>query len=254
MNYYKSNAIYEYLLTKNLPQFKFVVGNAWQLVYGDNQCDPLVLIFAVGVKSEELFNSLSTEENEAYNLLKMVGEKANLPVKQIRFASDVEEIEKILILDVNDNLSEINMVELSELYKSFGLPVSNTRTEKYLNDATSSAYHNWQRTSLGKDLTVSDIDLWRVNNNGVPEIIFELKRSFYDLKRWKPFTDDYRNFQLISNLCNKSGIDFKILYNQRIKEPFEDKIDSLKLFSVDFSKQPPINEDGIISLVEFDNF
>lgn len=254
MNYYKSNAIYEYLLSKKLPQFKFVVGNAWQLVYGDNECNPLLLIFAIGVQGSEILNDLSKEENEAFELLKIVGQKANLPVKQIRFASDITEVEKIQVLNTNNELTELTMLELSELYKSFGLPVSDTATSKYLNDSTSSAYHNWQRSSLGRNLTVSDIDLWRVNNEGIPEIIFELKRSFYDLDKWKPFTDDYRNFQLISNLCNKSGIDFKLMYNQRIKEPFQDKIDRLKLFSVDFSKTPSIKEDGIISLVEFDNF
>ena len=45
---------------------------------------------------------------------------------------------------------------------------------------------------------------------------------------------------------------FKIIYNQRIKTPFEDKIDKLKIFTVDFSKTPPITEDGIITLDEFE--
>ena len=108
------------------------------------------------------------------------------------------------------------MPELSKLFASIGLPVSNTHTAKYLNDRTSSAYHNWQRNSLGAALTVSDIDLWRVSETGDPEIVFELKRSYYDLSRWKPFTDDYRNFMLISNLCQRAGTHFKIIYNQRI--------------------------------------
>ena len=86
-----------------------------------------------------------------------------------------------------------------------------------------------------------------------PEIIIELKRSYYDLERWKPFTDDYRNFRLISNLCNMSNLGFKILYNQRIKTPFQDKIDKMKLFEVDFSKNPSIKENGIITLLQFES-
>lgn len=143
------------------------------------------------------------------------------------------------------------MPQLSEMFGSFGLPVSNTHTAKYLNDATSSAFHKWQRSSLGAALMVSDIDLWRLSDAGNPELVFELKRSYIDLSKWKPYPDDYRNFKLISNLCNLAGIQFKIIYNQRLTNPFNDKIDKLKIFSLDFSKTPPITEDGIILLDEF---
>jgi len=62
----------------------------------------------------------------------------------------------------------------------------------------------------------------------------------------------FRNFRLISNLCNKAGLEFKIIYNQRIKTPFQDKIDFLKVFSINFSKNPSILENGIIALSEFE--
>lgn len=253
MEYYKSNALYEYITANNIQHFKFVVGNAWQLVYGDNGCNPLVLIFAVGVSHAELNNKPSNAEKEAFNLLAITGQKANLPVRFIRFPSDVAEVESVNVCDSTFNYKEVSMPELSAMFGSFGLPVSNTKTAKYLNDRTSSAYHNWQRNSLGAALTVSDIDLWRINQAGDPEIVFELKRSYYDLARWKPFADDYRNFKLISNLCNKANMQFKIIYNQRIKNPFQDKIDRLKIFTLDFSKNPPITEDGIIMLNEIEN-
>jgi hypothetical protein len=253
MEYYKSNALYEYISAKNLPQFRFVVGNAWQLVYGDNSCRPLVLIFAVGVPVAQIDNPPTETERDAFNLLAIAAANAKLPVRYIRFACDVEEVETVRVSDGSFVYSTLSMPELSGLFDSFGLPVSNTKTAKYLNDRTSSAYHNWQRNSLGGALTVSDIDLWRLSESGLPEIVFELKRSYYDLSRWKPFIDDYRNFMLISNLCNRAGMQFKIIYNQRIKTPFEDKIDRLKIFTVDFSKNPPIKEDGIITLDEFEN-
>lgn len=253
MEYYKSNALYEYIAEKHLPQFKFVVGNAWQLVYGDNSCRPLVLIFAVGVPVAQIDNPPTEAEREAFYLLSIAGEKANLPLRYIRFACDVSEVETVKVSDATFNYTTLTMPELSKLFGSFGLPVSNSHTGKYLNDKTSSAYHKWQRSSLGAALTVSDIDLWRLSDPGNPEIVFELKRSYYELIKWKPFTDDYRNFMLISNLCNKAGMRFKIIYNQRIKTPFEDKIDKLKIFSVDFTKNPPITEDGIITLEELEN-
>lgn len=253
MRYYKSNALYEYISSNNLHQFKFVVGDAWQLVYGDNSCNPLLLILASGVLNAEIENFPSTQEQEAFNLLSIAATKANLPIRYIRFASDVAEVENVRVSDASFVYSTLTMPQLSQMFGSFGLPVSNTHTAKYLNDATSSAFHKWQRSSLGVALTVSDIDLWRLSETGTPELVFELKRSYYDLPRWKPFTDDYRNFKLISSLCNLSGMQFKIIYNQRIKTPFTDKIDKLKIFSIDFSKTPFITEDGIIYLDELPN-
>lgn len=253
MEYYRSNALYEYITSSNLSQFRFVAGNAWQLVYGDNSCRPLVLVFAVGVANSALDNPPSQEERDAFSLLHNAAGNAGLPVRFIRFASDVAEVEHVLVSDESFVYSKLAMPELSEMFGSFGLPVSNTQTAKYLNDKTSSAYHNWQRSSLGTALTVSDIDLWRVNEAGSPKIVYELKRSYYDLGRWKPFTDDYRNFRLISNLCNSAGMQFKIIYNQRIKTPFQDIIKNLKIFSIDFSKDPSITENGIINLDELAN-
>ena len=190
---------------------------------------------------------------EAFNFLSIAAGNANLPIRYIRFSSDVESVENVRVSDGSFVYSTLSMPELSSLFGSFGLPVSNSQTAKYLNDAASSAFHKWQRSSLGSALTVSDIDLWRVSESGIPELIIELKRSYYDLPRWKPFTDDYRNFRLISNFCNKSSIKFKIIYNQRLTNPFEDKIDKLKIFSVDFSSNTPITEEGIILLEELPN-
>jgi hypothetical protein len=195
----------------------------------------------------------TTAEGEAYQLLAKVGNRANIPVRYIRFACDIAEVESVYASDGSFHYEKLTMHQLSLLFASFGLPVSNTHTAKYLNDRTSSAYHNWQRTSLGAALTVSDIDLWRLRDTGEPETVFELKRSHFDLNRWQPFKDDYRNFRLISNLCNAAGLNFKIIYNQRVKTPFADKIDKLKIFTVDFSKPQPIVENGIIPLNQLEN-
>lgn len=206
----------------------------------------------MGVPSAEIENAPSQQQTDAFELLSIAADRANLPIRIIRFASDVAEIENVRVCDKSFQYSTMSMIQLQTLFGSFNLPVSNTASAKYLNDATSSAYHHWQRNSLGAGLTVSDIDLWRVRDDGTPEIVFELKRSYYDLPKWKPFLDDYRNFKLVSNLCRACSFQFKIIYNQRIKEPFQDKIDKLKIFSVDFSKEPPISEDGIIMLNEFE--
>jgi hypothetical protein len=253
MNYYKTNALYEYIKEGDFKQFKFAVGNSWQLVYGDNMCQPKVLIFAVGVPNIEINNPLSTADLSAFNLLKNIATKTGLPIRCIRFACDLDEVESVLFSDESLIFSSITMPQLSANFGAFGLPVSATQTNKYLNDLTSSAFHKWQRSSLGSALTVSDIDMWKVDGNNEPLGVYELKRSIYTLERWAPFPDDYRNFKLLSNLCILANIDFKIIYNQRTTNPFNDDIRFLKRFSVNFSITPPISNIGTIPLSDLLN-
>lgn len=251
MTYYKSNALYDKIKEMGLTNFKFVSGDAWQLVYGNDACNPLLLVFAKGTTFTEYNQELSEQDIDAINLLSHVSDRTGLQLIIIKFQTDMSIIQEVLFAYSDLKFQKISLSGLSALYGKYGLPVSNTSTDKYLNDKTSSAYHNWQRQSLGRSLTVSDIDLWRIDETATPEIIFELKRSYYSLERWKPFTDDYNNFRLISNLCNMASLNFKIAYNVRTKYPFYDDISKIKLFEVDFNKQPPIKEEGIISLKEF---
>ncbi len=253
MSYYKTNALYEALQSAGASHFKFVVGDAWQLVYGDNQCNPLLLVFAKGVPSEQLNSQLPDEDLEAAKLFRHCSEKTRLPLAVVKFPVDTEEVKEVRFT-TGTEFETISMQDLSARYGRYGLPVSDTATDKYLNDKTSSAYHNWQRQSLGREPTVSDIDLWKLDNDGNPQIILELKRSFISLEKWEPFRDDYRNFCLISNLCNAAGISFLITYNIMVKEPqFKDDPAQIALFDIDFSKTPPITKRSIVTFEEFLN-
>jgi hypothetical protein len=254
MDYYKSNAIYEHIETNQIPNFKFCVGNMWQLVYGDSNCEPKLLVLAIGSSSIGYDNKLSINEIDAYNLLKQLADKRELPLVCIKFNTELEGIERVKKYnDTEEQGAEITLSELSGLFAESGLPVSNTSTAKYLNDRTSSAYHKWQRGHLGRSLTVSDIDLWNLNNDGSIKRVIELKRSFIDINRWKPYPDDYRNFQLISKTVLPCRIRFGIVYNVRHKNPFNDDISRIKVFPVNFNKRPPITLLGIYNKDDFFN-
>ena len=254
MNYYRGNAIYNHIAQNELNNFKFVSGNMWQLVYGDKNCIPKVLVLVIGSTNHSYNAPFSVDEITAFNLLNKLSIKAKLPIGIIKFNSDENDIEKVKFHgSLTEPETEISMSELTEKFNSIGIPTSNTPTRKYLNDKISSAYHKWQRASLGSSITVSDIDLWKVNDNGDIETFYELKRSFYSIDRWKPFTDDYRNFQIVSNLAQLSEVDFDIVYNVRQKNPFKDDISTIKVFSVDFTQKPPISLKGIYSQNEFFN-
>jgi hypothetical protein len=251
MKYYATNAMYEQILSDRIAYYKFTSGNAWQLVYGDQNSNPLLLIYAKGVNENEYLSDFSDQDKEAVELLSFISKHSALPLLIIKFRSDLSEINEVLVSEQHYDFKKVSLAELSNIYKNYGLPVSNTPTDKYLNDRTSSAYHNWQRSCLGKSLTVSDIDLWKVDENGTPKIIFELKRSYYSIERWNPFPEDYNNFMLVWQLCFKSSISFKIAYNVRTRNPFFDDISKIKIFSVDFMKNPSIIEENIVSLNDF---
>jgi len=249
-SYYKGNALYKYIAGNKLERFSYVTGNLWQLVYGNNNCEPKVLVTVSGV-SESEYGNINKQEIKADTQLKVLALEKGITCLFVQFRSDIEFIESIMISsDIqNDTLKQISLEELRERFNNCGLSVSNTQTGKYLNDKTSSAYHNWQRSSLGRNITVSDIDLWISNKEMKFFAVCELKRSKIAIENWEPYTDDYRNFQLIHNLINPK-YKFFIIYNLRVPKPFKDDISKLKIFEVDFTKSSPIKNRGIYPLDE----
>lgn len=223
--YYNDNAIYEKLRSYNSDSFIWVSGNAWLLVYGDQYSIPKLLAL---VTTKTFCNEgLYIKQNKIITLSK----ELNIPFINISFDDTINDIDYVKLQDNSSGIwKNISLQELKEIFKMFGVPVNTNPCYKAINDKKSSAYHNWQRENLG-NITVSDIDLIRISGNTIQEII-ELKRSYYNFDKWKPFPDDYPNFNLVLNLCNKVGIDkFTILYNIREKNPFKDIPDPVMLFN-----------------------
>lgn len=254
MKYYTTNALYEQIISRRIPHYKFTTGNSWQLIYGDKNSTPLLLVYAKGVNETEYFSDYSQQDQEAIGLLSFVSKHSSLPLLIIRFRADLNEIKEVLVSENSLDFKRVSLAQLSDIFKKYDLPVSNTPTDKYLNDKSSSAYHNWQRSCLGRGITVSDIDLWKVDSKGIPRVIFELKRSYYTIERWRPFPEDYNNFKLVWSLCYKTNMLFKIAYNVRTKNPFFDDISRIKIFSVDFTKNPSIAEETVFSINDFMNY
>lgn len=261
--YYTSNALYDYIRRhkKLSDQFIFANDNLWQLVYGDSQYNPKLLVLVSGTTRKFLSQPLQEHEANNFEILLQLSKLNMVPVKVIRFCTDTESIKEVYISSDGITFDSVSVNELNELFRSFGLPIKNSPTHKYLNDKESSAYHRWQRQTLGSDIKVSDFDLWKLDGNRQPRILFEIKRSFLPLDVWQPWKDDYGNFALLSNTVRNSQIDFYIMYYQRIKKPWEEKIDKLKLFVVRSGSNEkcitsyPIHIDfyGVISLSDLLN-
>jgi hypothetical protein len=247
--YYTGNALYDFILEKGYKQFKFTTGNIWQLVYGDVHCNPKLLVLVSGVDKNQYVADFSENEKEALELLNIISSNSKIPLRIVRFLTDQTEVDEVITFKNGERPYTVTMKELKELFHQDGLPISDSSTGKYLNDATSSAYHNWQRSSLGRDLKVSDFDLWKIDENGMPIEVYELKRSFYSLDKWEPYPDDYNNFRLIFNVVERVGIKFKIVYNVRTKR--KDDISTLKIFDVNFKNKPAIQYHSTVSLNDF---
>lgn len=251
MSYYKSNRLYESIIEGSHNHFKFVSGNIWQLVYGDAYCDPKLLVLASGVNGNNYSSELNPAEQEAFLVLQQISEASGIPLRVVKFNIDLQEVSEVITYKQGEIPLKVSMDGLRRLFSADGVPVSNSPTRKYLNDASSSAYHNWQRESLGRELKVSDFDLWKVDRNGNPLELYELKRSFISLDRWQPYPDDYNNFRLIYNVIRRTNLTFKIVYNVRKKNPWVDDVSKVKLFNVDFRNHNPIQFLGIQRLEEF---
>ena len=102
--------------------------------------------------------------------------------------------------------------QLRDIYERYGVVQPGT-ARKRVNQYTSSPYHDWQRSNLGR-ITVSDFDLIKYVDGEVKEIV-ELKRSKIPLDTWTPYTNDFPNFALLINTIVGSGkrIPFTLYYN-----------------------------------------
>lgn len=251
--YYKTNAIYKYIENNKLNNYEFCSSNLWQLVYADRYCIPRLMVVVSGVKYPEITKKLSEKELVAYTRMQQLSDISNINVKFIRFAIDQNQVDSVYLYESN-NFIQISMSDLKMLYGSYGLPISKTSTDKYLNDKTSSAYHNWQRNCLGKDLKISDIDLLKVNSyNNKIDTIYELKRSIIPIEKWNPYPEDYNNFKVLANLVKGSGVSLKIAYNVRRKNPWEDDISEIKVFDLNVNENNAlvVSEGKIVKKEEF---
>ena len=254
--YYNSNDVYKRISESNqISNFKYAVGNSWQLIYGDRSADPKICVYVKGVKNNELFEDLSKEDQDFYNILHFFSEKISIPSYVMKFPTDLDGLSNTSIININNE--ESTLEDWLRLFHANGIHNPDINSNKPINDKVSSGYHRWQADNL-KGFTVSDIDLIKIDN-GNPSIVWELKRSMYSLDRWNPFPADYNNFRLMSNFCNPSNVLFKIAYNHLSGKKGEKRVDDasqLKIFDIDFSRENEgkhIIDKGVVTFDQFLN-
>lgn len=242
-NYYQSNAIYDALKTRK-HSFRWIIGNAWLLVYGNKSDSKAKVIVLAHGRSWEV-------DKEILKVLQKLSNKSGIEVVKVSF--DDRENSNVSDIDFSDSLFgssvKISLSTLKDKLKSYGLDITDGQCDKYLNDSTSSAYHKWQRNSLGNKIIVTDMDLLRVNEQGDTTEIIELKRSYKTVQDWSPYTDDFKNFDLLETISGKINIPFYIVYNQRKSNPFQDIYAYVSIFGYKNKASTTINRG-----VSFDAF
>lgn len=192
------------------------------LVYGASGKDPRLLVLAFALSD--------IPGIDVTNAFQMLSRQSGIPCLYLGFDGLAADVDSVRVTPRLDRKAEsVSLDDVRSIFSGHGLPVSNTSCMKYQNDKLSSCYHKWQRQALGK-IRVSDIDLLEIGPRRNISRIIELKRSFLAVDEWRPFRDDFANFDLLATVAKQASADFEILYNRRTKTPFRDDPSRLAQF------------------------
>ena len=247
-DYYIGNGVYDYLIEcEEKEHFYWTSEKLWLLVYGDENLEPKVLTVASEQKLEQ---RTSIEERNAVHAAQHITSGTDVPINFVRFdPHGVMDYVQYWEPGMN-SMPKIPSDDLKKRMMAYGLKMNEIMAHKSINDKSSSPYHDWQRRNMGDSVVVADIDLIRHDEGKLEEII-ELKRSYIDIEKWEPYKQDYRNFLLISKLARKRNVNFYIVYNRRVKQPFFDDVSQLKIFEFDHRLQTYCRLIGYKSIEQF---
>lgn len=229
--FYTTNALYEYIEAHGIPGYLFAKEDLWMVVYGDESSIPKLLLVISAVPVESYTGrALSPKEEAVMDLCARFAGACGLPYRVVRYPRDARPLDRVQYIEHRKRWEEIGIASLPRLFRRCGMRPTRAKSAKGINDRATSAFHLWQRDNLGKTLTVSDIDLVKAGADG-RLTVYELKRSYMALEDWAPFPADAANHRLLARFAALVGASFQIVYNRRIKDPFNDDISRLKRYS-----------------------
>ncbi len=211
MGFYKYNALCEYANEQSPEHFYFANNDVWILLYG-NKADKAAKVLALvsEVDNDNDYNSTTFLEKErvAADMVKYLWEKS-------------KDITCIAFRYMKGSFSEcrslrgavLTLEELYEKFKNSGLEVASSKAGKDVNKYTSGDFHDWQRENMGSKIIVTDFDLIGLDDNGRPEVVYELKRSKRHIDKWVPYPDDFSNFEMLMGFCDRAKLDFLLVFN-----------------------------------------
>lgn len=252
MDIYTGNKIYDYIREKDLRNYYYSSLNDWALIYGDKNSMPKLMLFLSKVENPE--SRVDGEERTRLRFVMSISKFLKLPFIFIRYAEEnpnvfVWEWDGQEIKNLHPRIEPWS--SLTSVFQSYDL-LEDGGVNKPVNQYVSNSYHEWQRSNLG-NITVSDLDLVKLDGNKIVEII-ELKRSKIPLHKWEPYRKDFANFKLIRNtiILSNNIISFKLFYTHFSEnEGFDrrENIDNIKVFKFNCDNQLLGNEDCTYCLI-----
>lgn len=248
MDHYKGNEIYNYLKSNHYNNFFWTSSDKWIVVYGNEEQEPKVITVVSEYTDES--KGISEKERNVISLVRNMIKNTDIHMNVIRYHAE-EPLESVQYWEQGEkNIKTLTMDSLHGKFIQHGITMNGSVAQKPINSQTSSKYHEWQRANMGRNVTVSDIDLIRFSNNVVAGII-EFKRSRISLEEWEPYEADFNNFILLSKLAEKVGIHFHIVYNYYTAIPFVDNISRIKVFKFDYRIEKYCKEMGYETIEQF---
>jgi len=192
--YYRGNRLLEHLSRNTL--FFVPVNGTWIVLYADTYNNPALILY--------IYDKVSLfEENR-------ISQKwfDNIPCGEIII---IGENKFAIKWQHEKSFQSLDSAELYHEFQKRNLVLSNTYSGKPFNSKASSRYHIWQsRTQFVGGIT--DIDLIRLDGDGRPIEIIEIKRSRISSDTWKPYFQDKGGYEILQKFCEKFSLDFSIIY------------------------------------------
>lgn len=118
VNYYESNAIYDYLLKEKYNNFLFAKKDIWLVVYGNDKCEPKLLVVIMASTREHYLNLEFTElELSIIETARKLSDISGIDYKLIRYCKDESEL--FCVQYINYKTKRYKNIQMNHLAKVF---------------------------------------------------------------------------------------------------------------------------------------
>lgn len=221
---YNGNAIYQHLFQHPNGLLVGPGPQTWPLVYADKDGAPKAVVVVCDITPGQSIPANPTFLKHTYAL----AQRMSIPFRMLLFCSHQPPLKFAVIDGPGIPRRYLNPDEWRNEMRGFGIDVRGT-SNKAINRASSSPYHEWQRDNLGA-IRVVDIDLLRLDGAGCVTHLIELKRSSIPMESWTPFTNDSKNFEVLANVAHLTGTSLELAFNRYNKQTLEDDLSRFKVF------------------------
>ena len=221
---YDGNAIYRHLAQHPHSALVGPGAQTWPLVYADKDGTPKAVVVVCDITPGQPIPANPTFLKHTHALAQRMG----VPFRMLLFCSKQPPLKFAVIDGPGIPRRYLDPNQWRDEMKGFGIDVRGT-SNKAINRASSSPYHDWQRDNLGA-IRVVDIDLLRLDEARSVTHLIELKRSSIPMESWTPFAKDSKNFDVLANVAQLTCTSLELAFNGYNKQTLVDDLSRFNVF------------------------